>query len=275
MLPSLRKSHHFMTQSDPLLNVTPSDSVLSFQAVSARLADERFSDVVSISFDLPAGQCLSIALAGRQDSPLPGLALGERVSGTLRFETDASGGQRLQRSASNVGMAGRILFAGVDWQERSAYDQLACRGRIGWVFSEPAWVNNLNLLENVLLRPLHHSTVDRAALMTQAQALADQVDLAEIPPARMRQFDRSHLRRAEWVRAFLANPQLILLHRALTAVESVHHSALRRLVQQALERGAAVLWLASDPEELQIAESLSEQRFQMIGTELQPRKVTA
>lgn len=260
-------------------------AVLSMRQVTARLDDERFEDVEAIDFDLPAGQCLSIGLSDWRDSPLPGLALGESVLGELQFEpappvhqanqaSQASQPLRPRAVAGNVGMTGTVLFDGIDWQHRRDYDRLACRGQVGWVLSRPAWVSNLNLLENVLLRSLHHTSIDRGRLIRQAQQLAAQIGLAEIPPARMRQFDRSHLRRAEWVRAFLGKPRLVMLHRSFAGIEPAHHSALLALARQSLDWGAGVLWLADHPDELAAADQLAAQHFQMTNGQMLVREVT-
>jgi len=248
------------------------EPVLTMVNVTATLGDERFTDVKDITFDIPTGECVSIALQDHRDSPLPGFALGERIAeaasmtSTNRSPSAAAKTHGFLRAETHdVGMSGRILFEGVAWEYRSTYGLLACRGRIGWVLSQPAWVNNLNVLENVLLRSLHHTTIARKQLLAEAQELAYAVDLPEVPAGRMGSLEISTLRRAEWVRAFLGNPRLVLLHRAFNGIEHSHRDALTKIVRDALKRGTAILWLAGARDELIAANGLASRQYVMAG----------
>jgi len=251
------------------------EPVLSMVHVSATIGDERFADVTDVSFAVSAGECVSIALGDRRDSPLPGLAIGERISQSPASTTalhlpsaEAKSQGFLRTDNRQTGMSGRILFEGVSWEYRSTYGLLANRGKIGWVVSQPAWVNNLNLLENVLLRPLHHTKTPRAELLAQAQELAYAVGLPEVPAGRMSTIETSKLRRAEWVRAFLGRPSLLLLHRAFGGIEPTHYPALAKVAADAKARGAAIVWLADPGDELNAANRLADRRYQMVGANL-------
>jgi ABC-type lipoprotein export system ATPase subunit len=251
------------------------EPVLTMVNVTATLGDERFTDVEKITFDISPGECLSIALQDHRDSPLPGFALGERISESAvnrssNYEPSAAAKSQsfLSTEAVDVAMSGRVLFEGVSWEYRSTYGLLACRGRIGWVLSQPAWVNNLNVLENVLLRQMHHTTVPRKDLLAQAQELAYAVDLPEVPAGRMGAMEISKLRRAEWVRAFLGNPRLVILQRAFNGIEHTHRDALTQIVRAALKKGTAVLWLAGVRDELVAANGLACRQFAMDGPKM-------
>lgn len=256
------------------------EPILAMVNVTATLGDERFTDVEEITFDVSPGECVSIALQDHRDSPLLGFALGERVGENAANRSKdpaptAAAKSRgfLATETVDVGMSGRVLFEGVSWEYRSTYGLLACRGRIGWVLSQPAWVNNLNVLENVLLRELHHTTVPRKQLLAKAQELAYAVDLPEVPTGRMGAIEISKLRRAEWVRAFLGTPRLVMLHRAFNGIEQTHHHALAEIVRNALRRGTAVLWLAEAGDELIAANDLSSRRYAMIGPKMKRAEV--
>jgi len=170
-------------------------------------------------------------------------------------------------------MSGRVLFEGVSWEYRSTYGLLACRGRIGWVLSQPAWVNNLNVLENVLLRQMHHTTIARKQLLAEAQELAYAAQLSEVPSSRMGALEVSTLRRAEWVRAFLGNPRLVMLHRAFNGIEHTHREALTKIVCNALKRGVAILWLAGARDELIAANGLASRQYAMTGPRMKRAEV--
>jgi phospholipid/cholesterol/gamma-HCH transport system ATP-binding protein len=248
--------------------------------VTATLGDERFTDVEEITFDVSPGECVSIALQDHRDSPLPGFALGEHIgesattrSGNRAPSAAAKSRAFLSTEVVDVGMSGRVLFEGVSWEYRSTYGLLACRGRIGWVLTQPAWVNNLNVLENVLLRQLHHTIIPRKQLLAEAQELAYAVELPEVPAGRMSSLEISKLRRAEWIRAFLGNPRLVMLHRAFNGIEHSHRDALTKVVRDALSRGTAILWLAGARDELIAANGLASRQYAMNGTRMKRAEV--
>lgn len=245
---------------------TGSGSVLRFDGVSAFLADERFANVRDIRFELSQGELILIALEDHRDSPLPGLAIGERTDAPA----GKSGGADAADDFSRIGMDGTVAFEGVPWSDRSAHEGLACRGRIGWVLTQPAWVNNLSVLENVLLKSLHHTRVRRSKLLAEAQELAYAVGLGEIPARRMSSLSRSELRRAEWVRAFLGRPTLVMLQRPLGGIEREHWGALVELVRRFLASGTAVLWLSDDGAEQRLVGELATRRYAMYGAHMNP-----
>jgi|GEM_PF-5857893 len=251
------------------------EPILTMVNITANLGDEHFTDVEDITFEVSPGECVSIALQDHRDSPLPGFALGERVgvaapkkSANSLPSAAAKSHGFLSTETHDVGMSGRVLFEGVSWEYRSTYGLLACRGRIGWVLSQPAWVNNLNVLENVLLRQLHHTTIPRTQLLSEAQELAYAVDLPEIPAGRMSSLEISTVRRAEWVRAFLGKPKLVMLHRAFNGIEQSHHEALTKVVRESLQRGTSILWLAGARDELMAATGVAIRQYTMNGSRM-------
>jgi ABC-type lipoprotein export system ATPase subunit len=257
------------------------EPVLTMVNVTSSLGDERFTDVEDITFGVSPGECMSIALQDHRDSPLPGFALGERITETTASRSSnhtpsaaEKSGAFLSTETADVGMSGRVLFEGVSWEYRSTYGLLACRGRIGWVLSQPAWVNNLNVLENVLLRQLHHTRTPRKQLLAEAQELAYAAGLPEVPASRMRAMEISKLRRAEWVRAFLGNPRLVLLHRAFNGIEPKYYDSLVKIVRQSLSRGTAILWLAGTRDELIEANRLASRQYAMVGPKLKPAEAS-
>jgi len=138
------------------------------------------------------------------------------------------------------------------------------------VLTEPAWVNNLSVLENVLLKSLHHTRIRRSKLLADAQELAYAVGLAEVPARRMSGMSRSELRRAEWVRAFLGEPTLVLLQRPLGGIERGRWNSLVELVRRFLARGTAILWISDDGAEQRLVGELATRRYAMSGTSLNP-----
>jgi phospholipid/cholesterol/gamma-HCH transport system ATP-binding protein len=137
---------------------------------------------------------------------------------------------------------GTIAFLGERWTELAPDRELAWRARIGRVFDGHGWISNLNVLENLTLAQRHHTTRPVAEIVAEAQELARGFGLPEVPAARPALVARRDLRRAEWVRAFIGKPDLVLLERPASGAAAEHVPRLVRAVAAACARGAAVLW---------------------------------
>lgn len=145
-------------------------------------------------------------------------------------------------------VTGRVRIGGDDWAELT-YDQaVARRGRIGRVFLKPGWVSNLDVIENVTLAQRHHTGRPVDELAREAQERARRFGLEGVPAGRPAWVPTADLRRAEWVRAFMGDPVLVLLERPMAGVPSAHLDALVAEARDSAGRGAAVLWVTGDPE---------------------------
>jgi ABC-type uncharacterized transport system ATPase subunit len=139
---------------------------------------------------------------------------------------------------------GHVTFLGEDWQEAGPSRAADLRGRIGRVFERPAWISNLDVDENVTLAQRHHTRRRRQQITDEADALAQELGLDAVPRQRPALVEPADLRAAEWVRALLGTPRLVILERPLRGVPLERLDDLLRVVRAARQRGAAVLWLA-------------------------------
>ena len=119
------------------------------------------------------------------------------------------------------------------------------------MFEEPGWISELDMDENITLSQQHHHP-DRslASIRDAAAELARRFSLPGLPlgkPSGMRAPD---LRRAACVRAFLGEPELLILERPTTGIHPEIMPALIASVRAARARGAAVLWTTDNPAEL-------------------------
>jgi phospholipid/cholesterol/gamma-HCH transport system ATP-binding protein len=76
---------------------------------------------------------------------------------------------------------GHVLFLNQDWARVSSDLANALRGRIGRVFATSAWLQHLSLLDNVVLRQLHHTRRPFAELRDEAVQLATRFGLPGFP----------------------------------------------------------------------------------------------
>jgi phospholipid/cholesterol/gamma-HCH transport system ATP-binding protein len=142
--------------------------------------------------------------------------------------------------------AGAVLFEGEDWAALGADRAADCRSRIGRVFETRGWLSNLDMDENVTLPQRYHTARPLSEIEAEAQAMARAFGFADLPRARPALLRRDERRRAEWIRAFLGSPSLVILE---FPMRDVYADALPRLAEAvgaARRRGAAVIWIDAE-----------------------------
>ena len=141
---------------------------------------------------------------------------------------------------------GCVRFLGRDWRRLSAFESARQRGRIGRVFETMGWVSNLNVYENIVLSQRHHTARGEDELREETEALVLRAGFAGIPHCRPHLLRRDELRRAQWVRAFLGEPALVLLERPQQDVKDDGAAVLWELIEETRARGGAVVWLGPE-----------------------------
>jgi predicted ABC-type transport system involved in lysophospholipase L1 biosynthesis ATPase subunit len=167
---------------------------------------------------------------------------------------------------------GRVLFLGEDWTLLDADQAARRRGQIGRVFQGPAWVNNLDVDENVTLRVRHYSGLPAPEVNAAAADIAGRVGLSEVPRTRPAWTPHEDLARAQWVRALLGQPRLLVLEDPERDAPESAIAAWRVAVAVALRDGAAVLWIGpespGDPAPRQCFEIRGPEMVRMEETKL-------
>ncbi len=138
---------------------------------------------------------------------------------------------------------GTIRFRGREWAEMTPAEAERARAAIGRVLSGAAWISNLDVEENVLLSPLHHGRRPRAELRAEAKRLARSFGLDDVPAGRAAGVPRRDLQRAQWVRALLINPLLLVLEFPERETLPSEQAAFAAAVDEARTRGAGVVWI--------------------------------
>ncbi len=147
-------------------------------------------------------------------------------------------------------LQGSVHFMGEPWTSMSFGKRLAARALIGRVFEEPGWISELDMDENITLLQQHHSSRTLASINDEASELARRFSLPGLPLGRPSQMRAPDLRRAACVRAFLGEPELLILERPTTGIYPEIMPALIASIRAARARGAAVLWTTDNPDEL-------------------------
>jgi phospholipid/cholesterol/gamma-HCH transport system ATP-binding protein len=141
---------------------------------------------------------------------------------------------------------GTVSFDGEDWQRMGLFDQSAVRGRISRIFEIEGWVSNLNIFENIALSQRHHTTRSDDELREAIGRLCERIGLRDCLDERPHALARGERRRAQWVRALLGQPDLLLLNAPLLEVRVDDQAVLFELLAEARERGTAVMWKSRD-----------------------------
>jgi len=211
---------------------------------------------------------VSLRTVAYSQSEMRGIGFRLLPGDLLRVQTEP-GNERLPLADAAEGLIvpdeGAVAFMGMRWSGATPDHVLSLRARIGRVFEGHGWISNLNVLENLTLSQRHHTVRPAADIIAEAQSLARSFGLSEVPPGRPAGVPGRDLRRAEWIRAFLGHPALILLERPMFGVAIEHRPKLIRAVEEECARGAAVIWIHDDSA---MAPELSLQkclRFRMRG----------
>ncbi len=199
------------------------EQIVEFDDVSWSGRSHRFSAVSCLSFGVGPGEQVLIRLEGGGDPPpLCGLA-----AGLIRPDS------------------GQVRFEGRSWQEMSGPKQSRTRGAIGRVFDEQAWVSNLSVYENIALSSRHHGTLRETEIRERVTHLASAVGILDILALRRDQVHRRELQLAQWIRACLGSPKLILLQQPARGIRLKMLPLLLDWVRSALDRGGAAIWIIS------------------------------
>ena len=142
--------------------------------------------------------------------------------------------------------SGSVHFDGEDWAATSLDRLEAMRGRIGRVFVQQAWISNLNVLENVCLSRRHHGVDPDDEIVGEADDLARRFGLSATPRQRPSQVEGGTLKVAQWIRALLTKPHLLVLEAPTYGAPSDAVPNFERAVRDLLRDGVGALWIGSD-----------------------------
>jgi ABC-type uncharacterized transport system ATPase subunit len=142
---------------------------------------------------------------------------------------------------------GRVTFGGQDWQTMDPREAEHGRRQIGRVVATPgraAWLQNLDVEENVYLARQFEPGVSTAGLRQRAQTFCHLFGLEALPTTRPAATSSDLLMRAQWVRAFLPEPlRLLVLEAPDWGARKESSGRLREQVRRARGAGTAVIWI--------------------------------
>ena len=166
---------------------------------------------------------------------------------------------------------GAVRFKGNAWASMSASDTLAARATIGRVFSAGAWVSNLDMDENILLRCRHHRSDTDDQVSSRVHALAERFSVSDIFGQRPAWVSRSAGKRAQWVRALVGRPALLVLEQPLHDVENQFKEVFLETLEEVRSEGTAVLWVGPHSQDITMAMPID--RFQVLNERWIPESI--
>jgi ABC-type ATPase involved in cell division len=166
---------------------------------------------------------------------------------------------------------GEVAFQGESWNGQGADREATRRGLIGRVFERAGWLSNLDVDENITLARRYHERWEPAEALRQAQDLALRLGMSGVPAGRPALVPRGELLRAQWVRALLGEPVLLLLERPVRDLPPAWVAPLVTEVQRRRAAGVAVLWLTDDHERLDPAALTPTLKFGLEDGNIHPQ----
>ena len=164
--------------------------------------------------------------------------------------------------------ASDVRFQGSTWAELTAQDARRLRGRIGSVVSRGGWLESRSMLDNLLLPMRHHTMLPDDAIRAMASELALAFGLPGIPTLLPHQCPVSDLERAACVRAFLGDPQLVMLEHPFESANAEPPPALIDAIQQVRRRGGAVVWFTGKRAIIEQLSIVADRRYRIAGHRL-------
>lgn len=142
---------------------------------------------------------------------------------------------------------GRATFKGRDWAHMGADEACAARAHTRRVFAAQGWIDRMGADDNLVLAEAHHSRRRMDDIAREAEERCREFGLPDLPRDRPSDMLEPDLRRAQCARAFMGEADLYLLERPEFANWPDVMPALAAHVDGALRRGAAVMWLTTEP----------------------------
>ena len=222
--------------------------LLEFKNVSAAGLPPFDSGLDGVTFSLAAGELALVRL----EEHIPNIPLGDAAQGMIELDE------------------GEVHYEGENWEHMKARRVSQHRSRIGRVFEQPGWISNIDVDENVILAQLTHTHRSEEELRAEADRLAKEFELDEVPHGRAIMVPRAILRRSQWVRAFMGDPKLIILERPTREMPDYWTDILVKKVNACRARGTAFLWISDEAYEWGLAALNPSLKFMMRGTKMEP-----
>ncbi len=143
--------------------------------------------------------------------------------------------------------SGEVLF---DEKNLAALkeDELADlrRNRMGFVFQQPTFLKNLNLLDNIILPAVREKKLSRQEIVSRGKELMASVGISDLAMREITQVSGGQLQRAGICRALINDPDVIFGDEPTGALNSSSSGDIMTILAQINEKGTTVILVTHD-----------------------------
>lgn len=150
-------------------------------------------------------------------------------------------------SGMDPAYSGSVVFDGcrLSGLKEDALSDLR-RNRMGFVFQQPAFLKNLNLLDNIILPAMRDNRRNVRAVTLKAKNLMKKVGIEELEERDITQVSGGQLQRAGICRALMSEPDIIFGDEPTGALNSKFAQEIMALLKEINAEGTAVLVVTHD-----------------------------
>lgn len=120
------------------------------------------------------------------------------------------------------------------------------RNRMGFVFQQPTFLKNLNLLDNIILPAVREKKLPRIDIVTRAEALMASVGIADLGLRDITQVSGGQLQRAGICRALMNQPEVIFGDEPTGALNSASSREIMKILADINQQGTTVILVTHD-----------------------------
>ena len=120
------------------------------------------------------------------------------------------------------------------------------RTKMGFVFQQPTFLRNLNILDNVILPAMHSNRKNVEQITTKAQALMKRVGISGLEQRHVTQISGGQLQRAGICRALINNPKIIFGDEPTGALNSKAAQEIMDVLGEINGEGTSILLVTHD-----------------------------
>ncbi|GAA6408255.1 ABC transporter ATP-binding protein [Blautia hominis] len=150
-------------------------------------------------------------------------------------------------SGMDPAYSGSVVFDGcrLSGLKEDALSDLR-RNKMGFVFQQPAFLKNLNLLDNIILPAMRDNRRNVRAVTLKAKNLMKKVGIEELEERDITQVSGGQLQRAGICRALMSEPDIIFGDEPTGALNSKSAQEIMALLKEINAEGTAVLVVTHD-----------------------------
>ncbi len=143
--------------------------------------------------------------------------------------------------------SGEVLFAGSDLRTIKEKDLAKIRrDKMGFVFQQAAFLNNLTILDNILLPAFNNNNKDKKALVSYAQQLMQQLGIADLADRKLSEVSGGQLQRAGIARALINKPLILFADEPTGALNSKTSTEIMQIFQAVNQEKLALVIVTHD-----------------------------